>query len=132
LKQVASANLSQVIPPYLSKFLIEFQSAVAVNWQFCFCNGTFGMEVGGSFLSQLPSNCAEWQIATEGSTLIIGKLVGDQDASVTYDDVATTIDGGEFATDADKAKALVAVALRVVKWPLQPMPLIRLTRARTM
>jgi hypothetical protein len=51
-------------------------------------------------------NCAEWQAFTKGSTMVLAKLVGEQDASVTFNDIANTIDGGTQATDADKAKVL--------------------------
>ncbi|KAL2198357.1 hypothetical protein P885DRAFT_67552 [Corynascus similis CBS 632.67] len=53
-------------------------------------------------------NCAEWQVTTKGSTWVMAKLVGDQAASVTFDDIANTIDGGgSGATDEDKAAALL-------------------------
>jgi hypothetical protein len=52
-------------------------------------------------------NCGEWQVTTGGNALVLAKLVGNQDTSVTFNDIANTIDGGEIATDADKAKAIV-------------------------
>jgi hypothetical protein len=51
-------------------------------------------------------NCAEWQVTTKGSTWVMAKLVGDKQASVTFDDIANTIDGGATATDAQKKAAL--------------------------
>jgi hypothetical protein len=51
-------------------------------------------------------NCAEWQVTTKGSTLVLAKLIGDDAASVTFDDIANTIDGGASATAAQKAAAL--------------------------
>jgi hypothetical protein len=51
-------------------------------------------------------NCGEWQVFTSGNAIVLAKLVGEQDASVAFNDIATTIDGGENAMDADKAKVL--------------------------
>ncbi|KAK5628852.1 hypothetical protein RRF57_004567 [Xylaria bambusicola] len=39
-------------------------------------------------------NCAEWQVTTKGGTWALAKLVGDDAAAVTFNDIATTIDGG--------------------------------------
>ncbi|KFA45430.1 hypothetical protein S40293_11526 [Stachybotrys chartarum IBT 40293] len=52
-------------------------------------------------------NCAEWQVTMRGSTWVMAKLVGDNQASITFDDLATTIDGGPGATAAQRAAALV-------------------------
>jgi hypothetical protein len=51
-------------------------------------------------------NCAEWQVTTKGSTWVMAKLVGDDPASITFDDLANTIDGGSGATAAQKQAAL--------------------------
>ncbi|KAL2167139.1 hypothetical protein VTG60DRAFT_1658 [Thermothelomyces hinnuleus] len=51
-------------------------------------------------------NCGEWQVTTKGSTWVMAKLVGDEAASVTFDDIANTIDGGAGATPEQKAAAL--------------------------
>ena len=51
-------------------------------------------------------NCAEWQVTTKGSTLVLAKLVGDQDAEVTFNDIANTIDGGTNATPDQQQQAL--------------------------
>ncbi|ATY60552.1 hypothetical protein A9K55_005455 [Cordyceps militaris] len=52
-------------------------------------------------------NCAEWQVTTKGKTWALAKLVGDDSAAVTFNDIANTIDPGAKAADADKEKALV-------------------------
>lgn len=51
-------------------------------------------------------NCTEWQVTAKGSTWVMAKLVGDKAASVTFDDLADTIDGGAGANDTVKAAAL--------------------------
>lgn len=52
------------------------------------------------------NSCAEWQVYTFGSTLVLAKLVGNKDVSVAFDDIANTINGGNGATDAQNAAAL--------------------------
>ncbi|KAI1373679.1 hypothetical protein F4677DRAFT_448248 [Hypoxylon crocopeplum] len=50
--------------------------------------------------------CAEWQVTTKGGTWALAKLVGDDSAAVTFNDIATTIDGGVTPTAEDVAKSL--------------------------
>lgn len=52
-------------------------------------------------------NCAEWQVTTKGGTWALAKLVGDQSAAVTFNDIANTIDPGANAPAADKDKAII-------------------------
>ncbi|KAI0418378.1 hypothetical protein F5X98DRAFT_386264 [Xylaria grammica] len=51
-------------------------------------------------------NCAEWQVTTKGGTWALAKLVGDDAAAVTFNDIANTIDGGVSATPAQVAQSL--------------------------
>jgi hypothetical protein len=70
----------------------------------------YGSQAGNPQFYTMPlpeaDNCAEWQVTTKGSTWVMAKLVGDDAASVTFDDIANTIDGGAKATTAQKAAAL--------------------------
>jgi len=70
----------------------------------------YGQQPGNPqfYTMNLPDadNCAEWQVTTKGSTWVMAKLVGDSAASVTFDDLANTIDGGAGANATTKAKAL--------------------------
>src|ERR1700760_2669946 len=72
-------------------------------------------------------NCAEWSIFTSGSVLLLAKLVGDKDASVTYNDVANTLDGGSDANTAnsilgcDTAGGQMGVAVNATE-PLYQSP----------
>lgn len=61
------------------------------------------------YTMELPAadNCAEWQVTVKGSTLIVAKLIGNSAASVLFDDIAATIDGGPKATPAQVAAALL-------------------------
>lgn len=52
-------------------------------------------------------NCAEWQVSTKGKTWAMAKLVGDDSAAVTFNDIANTIDPGANAPVKDKDAALV-------------------------
>jgi hypothetical protein len=60
------------------------------------------------YTMSLPAadNCTEWQVTTRGSTWLMAKLVGNAAASVTFDDLANSIDGGVGADNATKAAAL--------------------------
>ena len=58
------------------------------------------------YFIQEADMCAEWQATTKGTTWLMAKLVGDDAASVTFDDIADTIDGGANATPAQRAAAL--------------------------
>ena len=60
------------------------------------------------YTMSLPAadNCTEWQVTTRGSTWVMAKLVGNVAASVTFDDLANSIDGGTGADNATKAAAL--------------------------
>ena len=70
----------------------------------------YGSQPGNPQFYTMPlpdaDNCAEWQVTTKGSTWVMAKLVGDEAASVTFDDLANTIDGGAKATTDQKAAAL--------------------------
>jgi hypothetical protein len=70
----------------------------------------YGSQPGNPQFWTMPlpdaDNCAEWQVTTKGSTWVMAKLVGDDAASVTFDDIANTIDGGATATPEQKAAAL--------------------------
>lgn len=52
-------------------------------------------------------NCAEWQVSNKGKTWALAKLVGDDSAAVTFNDIANTIDPGAQSSDVEKDKALV-------------------------
>ncbi|KAJ2966838.1 hypothetical protein NQ176_g9955 [Zarea fungicola] len=52
-------------------------------------------------------NCAEWQVSAKGKTWALAKLVGDDSAAVTFNDIANTIDPGVNAPDSAKDKAIV-------------------------
>ncbi|KAH8649609.1 hypothetical protein BGZ60DRAFT_520605 [Tricladium varicosporioides] len=54
-------------------------------------------------------NCAEWKVVTpdNSSTWLLVKLTGDNDTAVTFNDLASTIDGGENASAAQTAAALL-------------------------
>ena len=53
-------------------------------------------------------NCAEWTLYTHGSVMATAKHIDPSlNSSVLFEDIANTIDGGEKATDAQKAKALL-------------------------
>lgn len=39
-------------------------------------------------------NCGEWQVTKKGSVMVLAKLIGDQDVSVAFSDIAATLDGG--------------------------------------
>jgi hypothetical protein len=60
------------------------------------------------YTMSLPAadNCTEWQVATRGSTWVMAKLVGNVAASVTFDDLANSVDGGAGADNVTKAAAL--------------------------
>ncbi|KAL7800723.1 hypothetical protein V8C43DRAFT_302739 [Trichoderma afarasin] len=47
-----------------------------------------------------------WLVTTKGGTWVMAKLVGNDTASVTFDDIANTIDGGANSTLEQKAAAL--------------------------
>jgi hypothetical protein len=51
-------------------------------------------------------DCAEWQVTSKGSTLVLAKLVGNQDAEVTFNDIANTIAGGVNATPDEQQSVL--------------------------
>lgn len=51
-------------------------------------------------------NCVKRQATTKGSTWVMAKLVGNDTASVTFDDISNTIDGGAKSTFEQKAAAL--------------------------
>lgn len=55
-------------------------------------------------------NCAEWQVTTKGGTWALAKLVGDEGAAVTFNDIANTIDGGATPTSEQIAKSLTHCA----------------------
>ncbi|KAM7192997.1 hypothetical protein V8F33_008045 [Rhypophila sp. PSN 637] len=72
----------------------------------------YGSQKGNPQFYTMPlpdaDNCAEWQVTTKGSTWVMAKLVGDDAASITFDDLANTIDGGgSKATPEQKAAALI-------------------------
>lgn len=52
-------------------------------------------------------NCAEWQVHTAGTVMVLAKLVGDQDASIAFNDIANTLDGGPNASEEEKAASLL-------------------------
>ncbi|KAH7416782.1 hypothetical protein BKA64DRAFT_739380 [Cadophora sp. MPI-SDFR-AT-0126] len=53
-------------------------------------------------------NCAEWSVYSQGSVLITAKHIDNtKNTSVLFADIANTIDGGEFPTEASKAAALI-------------------------
>ncbi|KAK0673187.1 hypothetical protein QBC41DRAFT_312284 [Cercophora samala] len=53
-------------------------------------------------------NCGEWTIFRVRSVLVAAKLmVRRKNAVVWYNDIANAIDGGEFASDADKKAAII-------------------------
>jgi hypothetical protein len=60
------------------------------------------------YTMSLPAanNCTEWQVTTRGSTWVMAKLVGNVAASVTFDDLANSVDGGAGADNVTKAAAL--------------------------
>jgi hypothetical protein len=68
------------------------------------------MKEGGSPFWRMPvqdaDGCAEWQVTAKGGTWVQAKLVGDDNAAVTFSDIANTIDGGVNATTEVKAKSL--------------------------
>lgn len=70
----------------------------------------YGSQPGNPQFYTMPlpdaDNCAEWQVTSQGSTWVLAKLVGNDAASITFDDLANTIDGGAGATAAEKAAAL--------------------------
>ncbi|KZZ92600.1 hypothetical protein AAL_06226 [Moelleriella libera RCEF 2490] len=74
----------------------------------------YGSQAGNPRFYTMPlptaDNCAEWQVTTKGSTWVMAKLVGDDAASVLFDDIANTIDGGPKATPEQKAAALYGCA----------------------
>ncbi|RDA91591.1 hypothetical protein CP533_4627 [Ophiocordyceps camponoti-saundersi (nom. inval.)] len=56
-------------------------------------------------------DCPEWTmtISNIGSLLVLTKQINPRIvSSVTYEDIANTIDGGEAASDADRANSLLA------------------------
>lgn len=66
---------------------------------------------GGRFLTMPAENtpdCAEWSIFTYQSVLALAKHIDPNvHTSVLYEDIARTVDGGESASDEDKAKAII-------------------------
>ena len=53
-------------------------------------------------------DCGEWTAYSHGSALVAVKHITDTiDSSVLYEDLATTIDGGEKATPEEQKKALL-------------------------
>ncbi|UNI23899.1 hypothetical protein JDV02_009691 [Purpureocillium takamizusanense] len=67
---------------------------------------------GGRFLTMPSENtpdCAEWTIFLYQSVHALAKHIDPNvSTSVLYEDIARTIDGGESASDDDKAKALIS------------------------
>lgn len=65
----------------------------------------------GRLLTMGPAEvgtCDEWTLYQRGTVLATAKHLDDTaNSAVLFEDIATTIDGGERATDADKAKAIV-------------------------
>ena len=54
------------------------------------------------------ADCAEWSLYTRGTAAALAKhLDTTDDTSVLFEDIATTLDGGERATDDLKAKAII-------------------------
>lgn len=51
--------------------------------------------------------CPEWQVTSKGSTLVLAKFVGEKNGSVTFNDIANTIDGGAAETTDQIASALM-------------------------
>ncbi|KAM3537628.1 hypothetical protein ARSEF1564_009443 [Beauveria bassiana] len=51
-------------------------------------------------------NCAEWQVSSKGKTWALAKLVGDDSAAVTFEDIANTIDAAVKAGDTDQSEAI--------------------------
>jgi hypothetical protein len=52
--------------------------------------------------------CDEWTLYQHGSVLATAKHINDTaNSAVLFEDIATTIDGGPGAADAQKAKAIV-------------------------
>jgi hypothetical protein len=87
-----NVNLKEV--EFTAKYL-RFYASQKVNPSF------FTMKVADA------DNCAEWVVTTKGGTMIIAKLVGEQDASIAFDDLANTIDGGDKAKADQKSMALL-------------------------
>ncbi|OPB42769.1 hypothetical protein A0O28_0084050 [Trichoderma guizhouense] len=70
----------------------------------------YGSQPGNPQFYTVPwpnaDNCIKWQVTTKGSTWVMAKLVGNDTAGVTFDDIANTIDGGAKSTLEQKAAAL--------------------------
>lgn len=53
-------------------------------------------------------DCAEWTVYARKSALALAKHIdSSKNSSVLFEDIASTIDGGEKATDEDKKKAII-------------------------
>lgn len=56
-------------------------------------------------------DCSDWFLYQSGTVLVLSKHISQSlNSSVSYRDVADTIDGGESASDADKKNALIGCA----------------------
>ncbi|KAK0763341.1 hypothetical protein N5P37_004328 [Trichoderma harzianum] len=70
----------------------------------------YGSQPGNPQFYTMPwpdaDNCVKWQVTTKGSTWVMAILVGNDTASVTFDDIANTVDGGAKSTLEQKAAAL--------------------------
>ncbi|KAK4660289.1 hypothetical protein QC762_117685 [Podospora pseudocomata] len=73
---------------------------------------SYGRQVrAGRLLTMGPAElgtCDEWTLYQRGSVMVTAKHLNDTaNSAVLFEDVATTIDGGVGATDAQKAKAII-------------------------
>lgn len=58
--------------------------------------------------AQDAPDCAEWSVYASKSALALAKHTdSSKNSSVRFEDIASTIDGGEKATDEDKEKAII-------------------------